>query len=179
VIGRAPGSQPGTDLLRISNSQAIAVGALGSRMPLARLAAAAAAGTSWTRLARGTTALRSAAAALRRDWARASQPTANQSSPGSNRQVIATASFVFTNSVCRSAWLTATAAANSQGAVNHDGRHNRQRANISRSGYIGVKSTEWRCRLAASNAVRSTSILVSRTNVHPGKRACHRAPRTC
>jgi hypothetical protein len=56
VIGPAPCSQSGTDLLRISNSQAIAVGALGSRMlvaRLARLAAAAAAGTSWTRLARG------------------------------------------------------------------------------------------------------------------------------
>ena len=41
------------------------------------------------------------------------------------------------------------------------------RANMRGSGYIGVKSTEWRCRLAASNAVRSTSIRVRRLVAAP------------
>jgi hypothetical protein len=54
VMRPASGSQPATDLFRFSNSQAMAVEALGSRISLARLAplaATAAAGTSRTGLA--------------------------------------------------------------------------------------------------------------------------------
>jgi hypothetical protein len=81
---------------------------------------------------RGTTSLRSVVAAPRRDWPQALQPTANQSAPGSNRQVISAASFVFINSVYRSAWLTATAAANPHGQPRRTLR-SAQRANIRRS----------------------------------------------
>jgi hypothetical protein len=48
----------------------------------------------------------------RRDWPRASQPTAHSPSPCSGRQVIATTSFVLTHSIWRPAWLTATPAVN-------------------------------------------------------------------
>jgi len=73
----------------------------------------------------GTTSLRFGRSRRACDWPRASQPTADQSSPGQRRQVIAAASFVLAHLVRRSEWLTATAAANPLGAVNHSWCHNR------------------------------------------------------
>jgi hypothetical protein len=80
--------------------RAIAVGALGSRMLLAPLAAAPQPGRRGADCRDDVPSIGSCHP--RRDWPRASQPTARSSSPGSGRQVIVTTSFVLTHSVLAS-----------------------------------------------------------------------------
>ncbi len=130
----------------ILNGQAIAAGALVSRMPCARLArlAAAAAATRRRRTGLGgTTSLRSAVAAAQ---SRLAARLAATRPPTLLLAVIAKSlrKWHLSSRIlsARSAWLTATAAANPMGAVNHDCPSNRPlRANMRRSGHIGVKPT--------------------------------------
>jgi hypothetical protein len=166
----ASGNQPAATLPKPRLAQHMVVGALRSRMHLARRRrwrSAAAAGTSPSGLA-GRTSLRPAIAP-RRDWPRASQLIAYSRPLAQVGKSFRQCHLSSPHSVWRPAWLPATAAANHLGAVNHDRRHNRHTVLTSAvPGRSECSRLRGACRLAVSNAARSTSILVRPLTERPG-----------
>jgi diguanylate cyclase (GGDEF)-like protein len=146
VIGRDRRSQPRTDFLLLEIAKLLRLGHLCRRMPFARLARLAAAAAAERRApdwagVYDVPSISSGRRAVAIGRAPRSQPRINSlmaEIAKSLRQWHLSPRILSV----RSAWLTATVAANPLGAVNQACRSNGPlRANMRGSGYIGVKST--------------------------------------